>query len=34
MKLYHGSNVTVKNPRIIESKRALDFGNGFYLTML
>lgn len=30
--MYYGSNVTVKNPRIIESKRALDFGNGFYLT--
>ena len=32
MKLYHGSNVTVKNPKIIESDRALDFGTGFYLT--
>lgn len=32
MKLYHGSNVIVKNPKIIESDRALDFGKGFYLT--
>lgn len=32
MKLYHGSNVAVKNPRIIVSDRKLDFGTGFYLT--
>ncbi len=32
MKLYHGSNVTVEKPKIIKSKRNLDFGNGFYLT--
>lgn len=32
MKLYHGSNVIVKKPKIIESDRALDFGTGFYLT--
>ncbi|MCD7774153.1 MAG: DUF3990 domain-containing protein [Clostridiales bacterium] len=32
MVLYHGSNVIVKNPRIIRSKRLLDFGTGFYLT--
>lgn len=32
MKLYHGSNVMVKSPKIIESDRALDFGTGFYLT--
>lgn len=32
MKLYHGSNVGVKNPKIINSNRFLDFGNGFYLT--
>ena len=31
MKLYHGSNVIVQNPRIIESDRNLDFGKGFYL---
>lgn len=32
MKLYHGSNVEVKAPKIIDSGRALDFGKGFYLT--
>ena len=32
MILYHGSNVEVKNPKIIKSKRLLDFGTGFYLT--
>lgn len=32
MVLYHGSNVEVKNPKIIKSKRLLDFGTGFYLT--
>lgn len=32
MILYHGSNVEVKEPRIIKSKRLLDFGTGFYLT--
>lgn len=32
MILYHGSNVQVKEPQIIESKRYLDFGIGFYLT--
>jgi hypothetical protein len=32
MKLYHGSNVEVKEPRLIPSKRLLDFGMGFYLT--
>ena len=32
MILYHGSNIKVDKPRIIESKRALDFGFGFYLT--
>lgn len=32
MKLYHGSNVIVDNPKIIKSDRALDFGTGFYLT--
>lgn len=30
--LYHGSNQSVENPKILESKRALDFGAGFYLT--
>lgn len=32
MILYHGSNVEVNKPKIIKSKRALDFGIGFYLT--
>ena len=32
MKLYHGSNVEVIKPKILESVRNLDFGNGFYLT--
>ena len=32
MTLYHGSNVIVKEPKIIDSNRALDFGKGFYLT--
>ncbi len=32
MKLYHGSNVEVREPKIIESDRKLDFGHGFYLT--
>lgn len=32
MLLYHGSNVSVENPLIIQGTRALDFGRGFYLT--
>ncbi len=32
MKLYHGSNVEVKNPKILQNNRFLDFGNWFYLT--
>ncbi|MBQ2801110.1 MAG: DUF3990 domain-containing protein [Lachnospiraceae bacterium] len=32
MVLYHGSNVTVEKPKIIKSKRLLDFGTGFYVT--
>lgn len=32
MYLYHGSNVEVSNPQILESDRRLDFGKGFYLT--
>jgi hypothetical protein len=30
--LYHGSNIKIKEPKIIKSKRLLDFGTGFYLT--
>jgi len=33
MILYHGSNVEVRVPRIIEPNRALDFGPGFYTTL-
>lgn len=32
MLLYHGSNIIVQNPQVIESDRRLDFGKGFYLT--
>lgn len=32
MKLYHGSDIAVNEPQLIESSRALDFGKGFYVT--
>lgn len=32
MILYHGSNVEVRNPRIINTNKGLDFGSGFYVT--
>ena len=32
MRLYHGSNISVDTPRLIEQTRGLDFGSGFYLT--
>lgn len=32
MKLYHGSNVAVEKPRLLQSDRRLDFGPGFYCT--
>jgi len=32
MLLYHGSNVTVETPRLLNQARGLDFGPGFYLT--
>lgn len=32
MILYHGSNVTVEQPKILTALRALDFGAGFYMT--
>ena len=32
MVLYHGSNLPVREPRLIEQTRGLDFGTGFYLT--
>ena len=32
MILYHGSNLKVREAKLIPSKRFLDFGMGFYLT--
>lgn len=32
MNLYHGSNVIVSEPKLIEPNRFLDFGSGFYTT--
>lgn len=32
MILYHGSNMIVREPRIIEPNRTLDYGSGFYTT--
>lgn len=32
MIVYHGSNIIVKQPHIIEPDRFLDFGKGFYTT--
>lgn len=32
MILYHGSNVVVSKPRLIDQNRFLDFGFGFYTT--
>jgi hypothetical protein len=32
MILYHGSNVAVRQPQILQSERMLDFGTGFYTT--
>ena len=32
MKLYHGSNIKVEIPKILNNFRRLDFGKGFYLT--
>ena len=32
MILYHGSNLSVKEPKIMRSNRALDFGTAFYTT--
>ena len=29
---YHGSDIVVNNPKILKSKRPLDFGEGFYVT--
>ncbi len=32
MQLYHGSNVVVKQPDVLHSRKELDFGAGFYTT--
>ncbi|MBQ8510952.1 MAG: DUF3990 domain-containing protein [Clostridia bacterium] len=32
MILYHGSNVDVREPRLLKTQRELDFGKGFYTT--
>ena len=32
MLLFHGSNMEIKEPRLLEQTRGLDFGKGFYLT--
>ena len=32
MKLFHGSNLEIVEPRLVEQTRGLDFGAGFYLT--
>ena len=32
MILYHGSNLTVSEPRLVKQNRFLDFGFGFYTT--
>lgn len=32
MLLYHGSNIVVREPKILKSQRYLDFGAGFYMT--
>lgn len=32
MIIYHGSNVVVEQPKILQSERMLDFGAGFYAT--
>ena len=33
MKLYHGSNIEVRKPKILKPSHALDFGPGFYTTL-
>lgn len=32
MIVYHGSNLDVRTPELLPSKRLLDFGAGFYVT--
>lgn len=32
MKLFHGSTIIVEKPKVLDSQRLLDFGEGFYTT--
>jgi sucrose-6-phosphate hydrolase SacC (GH32 family) len=32
VQVYHGSDILVKEPKIMQPVRALDFGHGFYTT--
>ena len=32
MKLYHGSNIIIEQPRLLQPTRTLDYGSGFYTT--
>lgn len=32
MKLYHGSNTIIEQPRLLQPTRTLDYGSGFYTT--
>jgi len=32
MRVYHGTNITIKNPKIMNRFKTLDFGEGFYTT--
>ena len=32
MRLYHGSNIIIKQPRLLQPTRTLDYGSGFYTT--
>jgi hypothetical protein len=34
MKIYHGGYMEIKNPQILASKYAKDFGQGYYCTEL
>lgn len=32
--VYHGSNIRIEQPRILQPKRTKDFGTGFYCTVI
>lgn len=32
MKVYHGTNIVIEQPQIINRFKTLDFGEGFYTT--